>query len=489
MAGCLQGGGGAEDPHPVSAPKWQVGDKWVYARTGSATDGLIYEREVTGMFMHGSNLVYELQSGLRNHPLQDFHLYRTDDLRFVGSDLRDGSQLMKRVVAEDPIVFHYVFPLEPGRTVETEGVLQQRVTGHDQKDPVTVAATVDVPRDYTLGERVYTVYPYEIEILFQSTPFDEPVVLTGLWSHEVGQSVVTELTEGGETVRHELLYFERQEPKRGPPAYRLVPPLESVGLERGFDARLTDEGWQRFLFHVEDPVRVGVKVATGTNAPPGQERLDIVSLRPLGYSSAGIVDQLPDLATGGLFLHVTATDGDEESVHHHAAEGQGNDMVLLQPGQVYELILSSNAGDVTVRVEHGDEVQAMSPVERGEVEVLSEIHQEVTMLTDPGPQSLSDSLEVRLDNPSGERIEGIVYTINHGGSGESLGELEGQREVELTIDGWAWRDDEALYAYYFGYVPRDGFYLRTAYEYSATLALQGAVEYEMGVLLLKLLPP
>jgi hypothetical protein len=488
IAGCAGLGGQGLLDEEVEAPNWRVGDTWVYERTGSTGESLIYERKVTAVFMHGPNLVYELKSGLRNHPLQDYHLYRTDDLRFVGSDAREGSTLLKRVSADEPIVFHYVFPLVPGQQIEREGMLQQRVTGHAQSDPVRVTATVEAPRGITLGERVYQVVPYEIRIRFEATPFMDEAVIRGHWAPSVGQSVLTILEEGGQTVRHELLYYERVEPEWGSPAYSLVSPLESRHLERGFEVRLSEQGWERYLFHVEEPARLGIDVTL-----PGQaavrDRLDVVSLRPLGYTRAGIADQITDLATGGLFLHVSATGENGRLVHHHAAQGAGNDVVYLQPGQVYELIVSSNQGGVNVRIDHAGESQAFAPVEKGDVEVLSGEHQHVQGPMGPGPQSVHDAMDVRLENPHGERIEGLVYVVNHGTAGDPDVELEAHRGVYLAVDTWAWQDEKELYAYYFGYVPRDGFLLRTGFEYRATLALEGTVDYEMGVLLLRLLPP
>lgn len=486
LSGCF-GFGSFSQPVTVEAPDWHVGDTWVYARTGASGEELIYERKVNARFMHGANLVWELKSGLRSSAMQDYHLYRTDDLRFVGSDLRAGSELIKRVTAEEPLVYHYVFPLVEGAELEREGLLEQSVGSHEQSDPVTVKASVGEPRSLTLGERTYEVVPYELRIEFQSTPFEEEIVIQGNWAEAVGQSVLTIMDEGGERIRYELLYFEHQEPAPGAPAYDLVPPLSSRLLERGFEARLTKSGWERHLFHVEDPVRVGVSV-TLPRGNQAEDRLDVVSMRPLGFTRAGIADQLTDVATGGLFLHVSASDEDG-NVEHHAAQGANNDRVFLQPGQVYELILASNEGDVHVRLDHTQENQALQPVERGRVEVLSGVHEHVQEVTDPGPQSVSEALDARIDNPDGERVEGIAFVVNHGGDDESLVEFESRRKVILSADNWAWEDEKELYAYYFGYVPRDGFRLRTGYEYQATMALQGMVDYEMGVLLLKLLPP
>ncbi len=485
ISGCL-GFGSFAKPVSVEAPEWHVGDTWVYARTGASGEELIYERAVNARFMQDSSLVWELKSGLRSSPLQDYHLYRTDDLRFVGSDLREGSSLVKRVTAEEPLVYHYVFPLEEGKEVQSEGVLDQRVGTHEQQDPVKVRASVGEQRDLSLGERTYEVVPYEIRIEFQATPFEQEVVIRGNWAEEVGQSVLTIMDEGGERIRYELLYFEHAQPGSGSPAYDLLPPLSSRLLERGFDARLDQGGWQRYLFHVEDPVRVGVLVTVPRENDNGH-RLDVVSMRPLGYTRAGVADQLTDLATGGLFLHVSASDPDGDVVQH-AAEGANNDHVVLQPGQVYELIVSSNRGDVQVRVDHTQETQAFSPVEAGKVEVLSGVHEHVQEVTEPGPQSVSESLDARIGNPHGERVEGIAYVVSHGGDDDTTVEFEGRRQVLLAADSWAWEDEKELYAYYFGYVPRDGFRLRTGYEYQATMALQATVDYEMGVLLLKLLP-
>ena len=66
------------------------------------------------------------------------------------------------------------------------------------------------------------------------------------------------------------------------------------------------------------------------------------------------------------------------------------------------------------------------------------------------------------------------YQLSKAGrAGEAIGELGAQRMVHLNLNGWPFIGDDALYAYYFGFVPPQGFQVQAGFEYRADLAVRG----------------
>lgn len=473
-----------------TSPGWEVGDRWVYLRSGGNATG-IYTREVTGLFDKRGHEVFEMTEGLRGTPYRQYSLYTVDRLRFMGMEMREGSDLRTRMDPEAPLLFHYVFPLNPGETLEQSGRIHQTAGSVQQVDKVEIQTRVDAPTDLALGERIYRVFPYEVRIRYTTTPFDDVAIIRGHWSPGIGQSVLTTVHEGGDIRTYELLSFTRQRPVDGGPAYRLAEGLASQPLERGFDATLERAGYARYLFHVETPTTVRMEFSlTAEHDRVDRERVDMVALRPLGHAASGVSRDIADVADPGVVLHMAAGRVKEAPLVFHTPGDGDLEQVRLHPGQVYEMIVASNIGPVSAVLTLGSERQAMDPVERGRLEVLSVDHRRVYETRDtPGPQNVRDSVRSIVSVPEGARIDGIVYAINRDGSERAIGEVEAQRRISYGIDGVGYTDEDSLYGFFMGYRPRGPFTAEAAFEYRAEFAVRGVVHYEVGALLVRLVPP
>lgn len=484
FAGCTSA---PEPGDGLARPDWEVGDRWVYQLTSNAGQST-YVREVTSLFAKGAYQVFEVTEGVEGGPTQQYSFYTLDRLQFMGMEVRNGPELRTRLDPVSPLTFHYIFPLVPGRSVEESGQIRQESGVVTQLDTVEIEAHVAAQKSLTLGDRVYSVYPYEIRIRYTTTPFDEVAVIRGHWAPGVGQSVLTTVTEGEQERTYELVSFQRARPADGPPVYGLVDGLTSRVLTRGFDASLEGAGYTRHFFHVEAPTTVGVSFSQpGPHTREHIDRIDLVTIRPLGYARAGIATNAT-VTEPGMVFHMAATRAGGQPTIFHSPPDARLDQVHLTPGQVYELVVASNTGPVRAEIGLGPESQHLRPVETGRAQVLAVQHERVQDDLEPGPQNVRDRLETLVAVSEETRIEGIVFGIDHGDPSDPL-ELEASRQITYSVDSFALTDPSALYGFFVGYQPRDPFAVSAGFSYRADLALQPRVDYELGAFLLRLVPP
>lgn len=489
LAGCF-----SEDLSDTAAPEradWRVGDRWTYARSHDGGPEFLYVREVVGLYNLKGHEVFEVRQGIEGHPVHQLARYTVGKLGFMGFEVREGGEARQSLVPDGPVPFHYVFPLTPGSEQVSEARLRQTVTDHTQEDHIRTTATVGAPERLTLDERVYTVFPYAVRIEFLDTPFpDDDARIVGHWSPQVGQSVLTEVHQGGAVTEYRLVAFERDRPVDGPPAYDLVKGLETFRLARGFTATLDEAGHARWLFHVDTPTRVTMRYdPPATESELGHADYDMVSLRPLGATGAWLARNSDALDRTGVVSHMAATtEVGSRFVFHTGTDTEGRATVRLLPGQVYELVVASDDPGLRVEIVHGDETQARAPVETGRVVPIAVAHERVTHTTRPGPQQIRDDVTVHLSLADDERFEGLVFASNHDDGSAALGEVGASRSVSVTDQGFGVHDDEGAYALFLDHGAREALELRTSFEYRADAAVRGSVDYELGVFLLKFLP-
>ncbi|MBW3581949.1 MAG: hypothetical protein KY455_02515 [Euryarchaeota archaeon] len=484
LSGCTSEGLPGE--RAVTDHTWRAGDTWTYLRTHDDGPPFIYTREVTGLFNKDGYEVFELTEGMSGHTIRQRSLYTVDDLRFFGFEVRDGDEPRQTLAPTRPIPFHYVFPLEPGTAQTFEGIVEQSAGDHRQSERVHVTATVKTATKQVLGERVYTVWPYEMRIDWLDTPFDDGATIRGHWAPTVGQSVLTEVEQGGQTTRYEIVSFQRRLPVAGPPAYALTEGLRSQALDRGFLARIDGPGYARWLLHVEVPTTVGVRFDHPTAPSDGRHRFDLVSLRPLGATGAWVFRDPTALSGHGFAFHMWAGEAGKPGHEFHSPAGAGERPVTLQPGQVYELVVASNHGGTQANLRVGDEARDRAPAQTGSVDILRIAHRRVTEETSPGPQLVRDHETHLVSLPEGERIEGLVFALNHGGEEATVAETAGRRTVSFGVHDLLIEDPGSVYGVYMSHPARSAFEVSVGYEYRADLALQGAVDYELGVFLMRL---
>lgn len=474
------------DARTVADHTWRVGDTWTYLRTHDGGQPFIYTREVTGLFNKDGYEVFELTEGMNGHTIRQRSLYTVDDLRFFGFEVRDGDAPRQHLAPTRPIPFHYVFPLEPGTRHVFEGVVEQTAGDHRQTERVRVTATVHDATSLVLGQRVYTVWPYEMRIDWLDTPFDDGAIIRGHWAPTVGQSVLTEVAQGGQTTRYEIVSFQRRSPVPGPPAYTLTDGLRSEALDRGFLARIDGPGHARWLLHVETPTTIGLRFEPPTGTSDGRHRFDLVSLRPLGATGAWVFRDPTALSGHGFAFHMWAGEAGRPGYEFHSPAGTGERPVTLQPGQVYELVVASNHGGTQANLRVGEETRERAPAQTGSVDILRIAHRRVTEETGPGPQLVRDHETHLVALPEGERIEGLVFALNHGGEETAVAETSGRRSVSFGVHDLLIEDPGSVFGVYMSHPARSAFELSVGYEYRADLALQGAVDYELGVFLMRL---
>lgn len=484
LAGCM---GGTEEDEGLGRADWQVGDRWVFLRSGESFES-VYVREVTSLYQKGGQQVFELQEGIQGHRIQQYGLYTVGRLQFMGMEVRDGGDLRTRLDPLEPLRFHYVFPMVPGDVIKESGRIRQTSGELEQLDTVEIEARVDPVTPLEMGDRVYQVYPYEIRIRYTTTPFDDVAVIRGHWSPGVGQSVLTTITESGSTLTYELLSFSRDRPVDGAPVYGLAGDLKSRALTRGFDASIAHPGYTRHLFHVEGPTTVGVSFSTPTGPVRAHtDRIDFAAIRPLGYARAGIAGNITEVTEPGVAMHLAAARAGDPAVVLHSPSDAQLKQIRLEPGQVYELLVASNTGPVRAEVHLGSESQRLQPVEEGRAQALAVRHERVQRTLDPGPQSVDEHVEAIVAVSEDSKIEGVVYAVDHG-SGDIV-DLEADRRVSYTVDGHDFQDPDAVYGFYLGYRAREPFTVAAGFAYRAELTVQATVDYELGVFLLRLLPP
>lgn len=483
FAGCL----GAEPAPAASPPEWDHGDQWTYLRhTGDAPPS-VYAREVTGLFSHDEHEVYEITEGVIGSPVVQHNLYTVGRLLYAGGEVRQAGEVVRTNDATQPVPFHYLFPLD-GTSRSFSTTIRQVVGSAEQLDSVEILARSGAASTRTIGDRVYQGWPYEIEIRYTTTPLDDVALVRGFWSSDVDQAVELVIEEAAQTIRYELLSFQRAQPQPGPPAYRLVRGLSSFALDQGFDAELDGTGYVRYLFHVETRTEARIQFFFPPLADaPGAMRLDLATLRPLGYTRAGIADSLDQIAEPGVVLHVAAARPGQQGITIHAPPGDGPTPVVLQPGQVYELLLATNRGGMSAQVRVGSEVTSRAASDGGSAEVVSVQHRRVSATTSPGPQNVRDSVTAAIALPPDARVEGLVYAVDHG-TADALGEVGSFRRVLFRVDANPLHASGALYGFYHAYPTTHAFEVEAGFEYHADAALQGGYDYELGALLMRLGP-